>query len=58
MIQADCSFEDPCKETAEMGWCSHALSVEEENDLSFSILVKRGNQALTREVPQSATFEV
>lgn len=29
------SFEDPCKETAEMGWCSHALWVEEENDLSF-----------------------
>ena len=29
------SFEDPCKETAEMGWCSHALWVEEENDFSF-----------------------
>ena len=30
-----CSFEDPCKDTAEMGRCSHALSVEEKKDLSF-----------------------
>ena len=30
-----CSFEHSYKETAEMGCCSHAPSVEEENDLSF-----------------------